>query len=435
MLCALLLAWGGVALGSFQYDDFANVLTDPATTDIDALLGRLIGGIRPLTRLSYAVCAQLFGEWAGGWLLIQWVVHAAVVAGIIRLVQLRTGDRRAAFIAGACFALLPSHAASIAYVSGRSSELATALVVAALILHEFSLRSARAYLCRAFALTAFVLACAARETALVFPLLVLLWECTRASPIAWAERMRRTAPYLLLAAGMTLLALIAIPRYRELLAFSLALRSPAESLLHNLAALPASLTLAVRPWALSVEHTAPTGIIGTAIGSIALVAMTSIAVWQRHRPLVTMALLWPIVALLPTHSLIARLDPVTEGPLYLALIGPSVAFGCHASRWVERPRFVRHTLVAATIAAIGLCAWRTTVWADPVALWREATASAPDSTRAWINLGMAHLNASDYAPAHAAFHKALELDPTNVRAMLNIEMTAAIHSQEPREAP
>jgi len=98
LLGGLVVAWGGVMFGSFQYDDFANVLNDPATTDLYALFDRLFGGIRPLTRLSYAVNAALFGDWAGGWLLVQWLVHVANVLMILRLVELRVQERRAGWI-------------------------------------------------------------------------------------------------------------------------------------------------------------------------------------------------------------------------------------------------------------------------------------------------------------------------------------------------
>lgn len=439
---SLVLAWGGVVLGSFQYDDFANVLTDPATTQAPQLIDRLFGGIRPLTRLSYALCARLFGEWAGGWLLVQWLLHVGVVIGVIRLAQWRTGSAMAAFIAGACFALLPSHASVIAYVSGRSTGLATALLVAALVFHELAQRSDRRRLHQALAIMAFLLACTARETALIFPLLVLLWEGTRSPHVSWADGARRTAPYLICAAAVAVLSLAFVPRYLQLLEFSFALRSPLESLTHNLAALPASLSLGLRPWALSVEHVAPTDTASMVIGALVLSAMIGAGMWFRvRRPLIALALLWPIVALLPTHSLIAKLDPITEGPLYLALIGPAIAFGGYASHWLRdaSARIARPVLTTAALTAVGLCAWRTVVWGDPVALWEEATVRAPVSSRAWTNLGMAHFAAGHHARARQAFATALDLDPSNVRVMLNLEAIAALDTNtnvlEPREQP
>lgn len=425
-------AWGGVAWGSFQYDDFANVLNDPATTDPAALADRLLGGIRPLTRLSYAICAQLLGEWTGGWLLVQLLFHGLAVLGVARLAHLRTGNNVAAVIAAAGFAFLPSHATIIAYVSGRSTGLAAALLIGALLSHELGIRSDRPRIYTALAILLFLLACAAKEVAIVFPGFVLLWEATRSTRVPIRECLQRSTPYAICAIGTAILLVAYVPRYRQLLEFSLDYRSPLESLVHNLAALPATLSLGLQPWALSVEHVASAGLLQIAVGATVLCLMVLVAARLHARqPLVTLALLWPIIALLPTHSVIAKLDSVTEGPLYLAFIGPAIAFGGYAANWLRHPRslvLVRPVMAIALLAAIGLCAWRTYVWSDPVRLWQEAVVHAPASSRAWTNLGMAHFEANRYAPAQQAFRTALALDPANTRVMLNLEMLAALNT-------
>ena len=427
---ALAIAWGGVAFGSFQYDDFANVLNDPATTDLEALLDRLFGGIRPLTRLSYAVSAALFGEWAGGWLIVQWCVHVAATLLLLKVLELRTNNRRAAFIAAACFALLPSHGATVAYVSGRSIELSTAWLLAALLAHEHAARNTdRRGVFRALAGTCFFVACATRETALIFPLLILAWERTREPIPTWKECFRQARPYLIGAAFMGTIALTVISRYEDLLLFSLGYRSPADSVLHNLFALPATLSLLVRPWSLTVEHVVAIGIFDIALGAGCVLLMIALAMRaSRSQPWIALALLWPLIALLPTHSLIAKLDSITEGPLYLACLGPCMACGIYAERWIRRASAVATpTLLAVAGVAVVLCAWRTSVWSNPTELWHEATLNSPASARAWTNLGMAQLNDGDYEAARHSLRKSLELNPTDARALLNLELIAAIH--------
>jgi tetratricopeptide (TPR) repeat protein len=238
------------------------------------------------------------------------------------------------------------------------------------------------------------------------------------------------------AAFIAAVAITCVPRYEELLRFSLDFRSPLNSALTNLAALPITLSLAFRPWALSVEHAASFDIRTIAVGACLIVLIVTAALRTRERhPSITLALLWPLIALLPTHSFVAKLDSVTEGPLYLACIGPAIAAGSYGSRWL-RHRSINiaiPTLMSISAAAVVLCAWRTLIWIDPVKLWEEATLQAPQSARPWINLGMAELNNADYAAARRAFHKAIDLDPTNTRAMLNLEVIAAIHPQEQRQ--
>jgi hypothetical protein len=433
---ALALAWGGVVCGSFQYDDFANVLNDPATTNLEVLIDRLFGGIRPLTRLSYAISAAAFGDWAGGWLAVQWCVHVIATLLLLRLVELRTNNRRAALIAAACFALLPSHGAAVAYVSGRSIEFSTAWLLAALLTHEYACqRSRRRGWFRAIAVLCFFAACATRETALIFPIIAVLWERSRQPTPSWRECVKQTRSYLIGAAFIGVLALTSISRYEELLQFSLDHRSPAESLVRNLFALPATLSLLLRPWALSVEHAALFDANQIALGACCLLLMIALGIrLHTKHPWLALALLWPLIALTPTHSVIAKLDSITEGPLYLASIGPCIALGIYAERWLRRAsvNVAVPTVLSVAAAAIVLCAWRTIVWSSPVQLWREATLHAPASARAWTNLGMAQLNDGEYEAARRSFNKSLELDSTDVRVMLNLELIAAIHPREPR---
>lgn len=418
------IAWGAVVSGSFQYDDFANILQDPASHHWSEFLHRLATGIRPLTRVSYTLSAGLFGEWAGGWLLINLLLHVLTAAGVAKLVQLRTANSRAAAFAGVCFALQPANAAVVAYVSGRSTGLAVALVVAAMLTYERGGKASTLW-----TTILFLCACACKETALIFPALLLLWERTRPVQGDWKSSLKRVAPYAVASVAMAASLLLFSPRYRELLSFSLSLRSPLDSLEHNLVALPITLTLWFRPWALSVEHDLQVTTTAMLLGSLAVVMMIATAIHQHaHRPFMTLGLLWPLLAMLVSHSFIAKSDPIAEGSLYLAWIGPSIALG----EWMARRASVAHPRYANAVAAlvillgIALCEWRVSVWTHPVTLWKEATLRAPDSARAWINLGVAQLAHGDDELAREALAMALRLDPNNMQARFNLDIVAAL---------
>jgi hypothetical protein len=230
--------------------------------------------------------------------------------------------------------------------------------------------------------------------------------------------------------------LLLSPRYRDLLAFSLSLRSPFDALLHNLSALPMNLSLWFMPWTLSVEHESAFSIAGLLLGTTFILGAVTIAIRaRRQRPFVTLALLWPLIAMLPTHSLIAKADAVTEGPLYLAWIGPSIALG----HWLalrtraQGSSYVKVFAVAASVVAVALCQWRVSVWRNSVSLWQEATLRAPSSTRAWSNLGVAQLVRGHYDAARMALQTALELDPYNMQARLNLDIVAALAARSNHE--
>jgi hypothetical protein len=285
---------------------------------------------------------------------------------------------------------------------------------------------------RGAALSCCALACLAKEVALVFPVLLAAWEMTRPDPRPAARRPLWVASGLALALGALLLGLA---RYRALLGFSLALRPPLESLLANGRAIPEMLSLWLRPWALSPDHAlAEPGSRAMALAGLLAVAGALSAAYalRRRAPRFALALGWPLLALLPTNSLIAKLDLVTERPLYLAWLGPALALGAGAQWLIARAESQRARR-GATAACVGLlCAlaagasWRAALWRDPVRLWLDATAKAPGKSRCWNNLGQAQLGAGRDADALSSFRHAVRLDPTNALALQNLRVTAAL---------
>jgi hypothetical protein len=265
-----------------------------------------------------------------------------------------------------------------------------------------------------------LLAVLAKETALVLPLLLGLWEFTRPEQASAREIARRVMPAVICAALAGAVALGASSRLRELVAYSLALSVPSDALAVNAVALPLSLSLWWRPWALSIEQPFDYTSAGAFAGAAALLGLIVAAAMAQkaRRTLVTLALVWPVIALLPTHSVLARLDPITEKALYPAWIGPSLALGAAAAWAVSRLPTKGWRTAAATTVLLGLgalCSWRASVWADPSVLWREATVRSPDSARAWSNRALAELAAGQGARASWSVEQARRLRPEDER--------------------
>jgi tetratricopeptide (TPR) repeat protein len=428
LLLAVVAAVWGVALGGgFRLDDWPNLVYDPATAETGAFLDRLGWGLRPLLRATYFLDHALWGMHATGFLLTNLLLHAAAVLAEFQLAERRLGSQGAALAAALVFALQPANAEAVAYLSGRSVLLSTALLLGALLAHErgrAAVPSARAW--RWLSLLAFVLAALARETALVYPVLLLAWETSRPGG---GEARRALVPGFF--AGLLAVLLFALPRYRDLAAYSAELRGPLAALAVNVASLPESLSLWFRPWALSLVHPVPDmNFLRLALGAALLLLLSLLALrGRRPWPLAALAAAWILIALAPTHGLIARREVITERHLYLAWVGPSLLAG---SVWLALARSgaARPALVAGALLLLG-AGWaslrRADLWRDEIRLWSDTVRKAPTSALAWNNLGAARREAGDVSGAAAAFSQAILLDPTDRTPRFNLlalEMTS-----------
>jgi protein O-mannosyl-transferase len=417
------IAWGAVPWGTFQFDDFRNVVRDPATTDVAVLLERLPHGLRPLTRLSYFLDARLYGMQPTGFLSTNLLLHATTVLLVFALARRRL-DTVAALAAALLFAVQPANAEVVAYISGRSTGLMTPLLLGGLLLYDQGKRLG--------ALLLFCLACLAKEHALVFPALVLAWELTRTESRSGGVR---DVVITIVLAGIVAVVLLGTDGYRTLLRDALSDKSIGESLLANARAIPQMLSLWVRPWALSVDHEFDQRLhLGASIVGLTflLTAAGVVLALHRRRPMLALAIAWPLIALLPTNSILDKPDLVTEKPLYLAWVGVSIALGAAVPALLSiiTSRMARRALLGAAglllCALVAASAWRVSVWRDPVALWTDAIAKAPHKSRCWNNLGMAYLAAHRQLDAVSAFERAVFLDPANKYAALNLATARAL---------
>jgi len=411
------LPWTAVPWGCFQFDDFDNLVHDPATVDPGIFFAQFFERLRPLTRLSYILDARLWDLVPAAFLTTNLVLHLATTLLVFALAR-RLFSLPVALVAALVFSLQPANAEVVAYASGRSTGLMTPLLLCALLLHDRGARPA--------ALAFFFLACLAKEAALVFPLLVAVWE-TGCAPQG-RRPMQSIALYTGGAAGI-LVALLSSSGYRNMIDDTLLTHRFVDNLLANGRAVPEMLSLWFRPWALSADHDFDsTGSIALSVIGLLVLGTACVAAvaFRRRAPLSMLACVWPIVALLPTNSLLSKLDVITEKPLYLAWVGPAIAIGYGAIRLHERTasQTVRRNALALGVVLLGAgacaCAWRVAIWSDPTTLWLDATAKAPQKSRCWSNLGMAHFVAGRYLDAQDAFIEALRRDPLNRQAEANL---------------
>jgi hypothetical protein len=161
---------------------------------------------RPLVWLTFASDERLFGNWALGFHLVNLVLHFAASLGVAAcariVVRRRTAVRRyAGLVAGLAFAWHPAHPEAVVWIAGRYDLVAGALLAWSLYFH---LRArdgnGKKPVLQAVSLVLFALACVSKESAFMFPFVILAAEWLRpeASGSArrtWSSRLASVAPF------------------------------------------------------------------------------------------------------------------------------------------------------------------------------------------------------------------------------------------------
>ena len=399
LLVLSLAVWSPGLVGPFQFDDHATPLNDPASHSIAAWIEHLPVTLRPLTKLTYAVEASAGLELEPAPRRAVSIVLHGVAATLLLLLVLRLEPRlgwHGAFLVAAVWLVHPVHADSVMAVSGRSALLGGLLLLAALLAMETRRPILSAVL--------FALACLSRETVLGGALPLAVLATTRPGTTA-RRRWLDVTP--LAIAGLAALAwVLTTPRYLALAQYSLSGRPVAKSAYAQVGAVPVGLELLVRPSRLSVDYGVPlpahpletlfvTGVVLLAAAATGVVLASA----RGSRTVAIGLALW-LAALLPSQSLIPKLDPLTNRPLSLALAGLLVAATGVGVSFFERRAWYRPpdrqpAVVPARVAS-GAClvlvallavaaAGRSRLYRSELSLWADAAAKSRSNARPHLN--------------------------------------------------
>jgi tetratricopeptide (TPR) repeat protein len=459
-LGALLLvavgAYANAFAGVFLFDDRAVILDDPRLASPGAFVAHVAETIRPFTKLTFLIDRQLHGNRPAGYHLLNLLLHLASAVLAYRIVRRLGASVGIAWWTTALFLLHPIATETVTYISGRPTGLMTCCYLAAFLLF---LRARRIGVCGwPWAVTTLsaagclALSLLAKETAIVFPALVALYEIVIHPRTADADGRNRAGrartAALNLALGGTVVAFLAgaalHARYAYLFRYGLGLRGFGENLATQVTAVAYALSLFGWPARLNFDHDIPVAaslLAPRAAASLVLLAalLGSAIASVRRLPLFTFGILWFFIHLLPTNSVFPRYDVLSERNLYLPSLGLYLAAvaavaalgrSITAVRDRRRPatssdvrwwRWLSTTLAA--ILIVGLSAAtvaRNRLYADPVLFWSDAVRKSPAKARPHTNLGHAWFEAGQVDRALDEFRSALALDPFDAVAQRNL---------------
>ncbi|HET6438685.1 MAG TPA: hypothetical protein VFG59_11520 [Anaeromyxobacter sp.] len=414
-------------LGGYQFDDFRVIVGDSRVQSLSAWWGSM-PGIRPLLKLSYALNAQCGLGLMGHHALNLFIHLAASVLALLLLDRLGHRLKRppppwASFWGALLFALHPVQTEAVTYLSGRSSSLAGALVLASALAFLVGRDRGEAWLCSLVSPALLAASLCVKEEAVVLPAALLLLEAVDRRGFSWRRGLGSIAPHLSVVAA-AVLSYLAAPAYRGMLRESLALRGPGLNVLTQARA-TAWLTGQLVPLRglFADPNLAPVASwdwgAGLALLAVVVAVLSALFLLPR-RPLLALAVLWYLLWLAPQGWWLPRPEPASERQLYLSILGPAWLAGALLARFPGRG-LLRPALSAAIATLLaGATARRSLVYRDEVTFWADAAEKAPQSALARGNLGYALALSCRSEEARAAFLAATVLDPKNPRPKWNL---------------
>jgi len=441
IVAAVLGAYCGVVENGFvNYDDNHYVTDNPVVRE-----GLSARGLRwaftsdhasnwhPLTWLSHMLDAELFGGEPGAQHLVSVALHALGAALLFLALGRMTGAFWPSLVAALLFALHPLRVESVAWISERKDVLAGVFWMLTLLAYHAYVR--RPGLAR-YALVMLALAAGllAKPMLVTLPCVLLLldyWPLERGLRLrsALVEKL----PLFALAIASS--AITWVVQSRTGAASSLGPLSLLDRLANAAVAAVAYLGDTAWPVGLAVLYphpaaqgsgaSAPPALI--AIGAaVLLAALTGAAlVLARRRGYPLVGWLWYLGVLVPVLGLVqvgvqARADRYT----YLPSVGLSLIVVWGAREVALRSPHVRRALAAGAavvILALGARTWsQVRVWEDSVSLWEHTLAVTTRNYMGHANYGHALLRAGRAEEGEVQLRRALEIDPSYVRASVDL---------------
>lgn len=417
LLVALaLLVWLPVLEGPYQFDDFVTPVSDPASQSLGEWFRHLGHTLRPVTKLSYAIEADAgLGGNPPARRFVSLLIHAGSCALLFVLARALAPGLAGFWPAAAAllWAVHPVHADGILGISGRPVVLANALLLTALLAYLGDRRWLAAAL--------FLLAGLARETALAGALVFLLVELS-GEQLQFRRHMRRLLP-IFASLGIAGAWLLTTPRYVQLAEYSFLARPLMSSFVQQVAAAPAGLWLSLRPDLLSIDYgwdlpsTLSSGLFLAGLAMYGAAVSAVVMSRRKSRLLSVGAALW-LAAVLPTQSVIPKLDPLTNRPLPLALaalllLALSLVPLARAAPWRS---IAAHGLVAIAALGLSVLSWqRGQLYSSALLLWEDAARKSSTNARPHVNYALELQAAGQLEMAELALRTARRIDPFSSR--------------------
>lgn len=388
---------------------------------------------RPLYMLSFWLDYQLWGAQPWGFHLTNLILHLANIALLFVLVSHFSIRSWMAFFASAFFAVHPAGTEAVTSISGRGWPLCTFFLLAALLIfisyreHSIAEESGSSSESKSaespkkknrrgvpfFSTLFFFLALLTMEIAMIFPLLLLLYDgfnTLRLRQGKFLKVLRSHLPFWALLLSFIVFRIVLagsewFDTGRDLHLERRILTAPMIFLNY--------LSILIFPRVLRLERTIPffrspaePAALFSWVAILLLAAVMIYLIRRRRAQLFIFGFLWMTIALIPALNIFPLRAMMAEAWLYVPLVGYSIALGGLVTNFFERFRktglCLAGVLIALFLFRTGL---RNQDWRDSVTLYDTSVRDSPDSVKMQYNLGVSYSRLERFEDSKREFQK------------------------------
>jgi protein O-mannosyl-transferase len=440
-----LIIYANTLWNGFVYDDMGEIVNNQWVKQFNSII-EPCHRYRITETSTFYLNYKLGGPAPSGFHLTNLLFHILVSVSVYFLAWVLLKKPLPAFFVGAIFATHPVHTEAVSIISNRQELLTMLFLLLALILYVKvreaesvgKTRRPRTWIFFGLSLIFYFLATAAKEVAIILPVLLFLFDFyfLGNSKLGIRNSLKWYIPYLIMA-GLFVLFSITGPRwhfrYPGLNVVSLghslsAGRSYASILITQLRGFSEYLRLLFYPNQLSADYYFPIyqsiikpNIIFALFLLVSSLVLT-IILFKRNR-IISFGLAWFLINLLPVANILPKTFFVAERYLYIPSFGFCLAIGFLFWQMINRkslriPGVILFSLVIMFYSVRTMV--RNSDLKSEQTLWSKTLIVNPMSVPGHANLGAVLLNSGRFEESIKESKKAIALNPSYVKPYYNL---------------
>jgi Tfp pilus assembly protein PilF len=409
-------------------DDHYYILDNPYIRDLSwkglykIFSTPIVDNYFPLQILSYALDFQIWHIQPFGYRFHNVILHILNAVLVYLLLKKFSSNTWVSFLAALLFGLHPVNVESVTWVAERKNVLSMAFMLLSFLSYIYYLEEQNQNWRRGFylgALSLFLLALLAKVSAVVLPLLFLLFDlCFQRRKKG--EMIRDKIPFLALAFLFSVITIWIYHSGKYLVHYHGG--SPYSTFLAMVNVFVEYVIYLIVPYYL--DHLYWTPIPGTiferqvllSLGSILLMSFLALRSFRKNR-IFFFCLGWFFISLLPVLNIVPLVVLRADRYMYLPAIGFFYLVSWGLWKIVQRePRRFRFSIfllggLFLTSTYAFLTVERNQIWKDPVLFWEETLKKYPDSITSYKFIGYLYMERGRNDLAASYFRAGLERSP------------------------